>query len=440
MKPRILHSEAMELSFKAKEAFSQGDINLALDYYCQAADIEGELADFYANRPDLEPTRSVIIRSAAFLNLKAGRISEAQKYIFFGLLNIQDELIREQLNNALELMITLKNNSPYTVATQFNYLNALRQKSIHYTLEPVSPEFERSVPIESVKDFFDHYLKSLLAFAKTQLRRLSDSINVVHDSLENELSKVVRPLLTNSGYGSFKFSIANDFVARDSENPTLTHLKREVVYKYHIEIFINPLDDDNIDKIKQEFSDEEINEIFRPLAKLKSTKSNYKVGYFDIENLNKSYVKSIVYKQRKRLITPKQISGEDIGELENIIKHRRIAPSGKVLSKTLFRENFKSFESDLTVSVIEPREFNPILLNESISVTMIFDSNIGFTLSFEDCGVEYTDTEFNLALKGFHNAFYNKILTLKEKTDLSISEAKEFRVIRELVSNIEALT
>ena len=75
---------------------------------------------------ELEPTRSVLIRSAAFLNLKAGLVANAQRFIFFGLLNSKDELIKSQLNNALELSVSLTNLSPQEATKEFNYLNLLR--------------------------------------------------------------------------------------------------------------------------------------------------------------------------------------------------------------------------------------------------------------------------------------------------------------------------
>lgn len=106
MKPKLIHQQAMDYSFKAKQAFEEGNHFAALDFYEQAANLESEVAEFYFNKPELEPTRSTLIRSAAFLNLKAGQIEKAKKFIFFGLLNTQDPLIKSQLNNALELAVS----------------------------------------------------------------------------------------------------------------------------------------------------------------------------------------------------------------------------------------------------------------------------------------------------------------------------------------------
>lgn len=101
MNPRILHQEAMQYSFRAKKELAEGDDNDAFELYARAAELESQVARFYFDKPDLEPTRSVMVRSAAFLNLKAGRMEEAQQLIFWGLLNLADEGIRAELNDAL---------------------------------------------------------------------------------------------------------------------------------------------------------------------------------------------------------------------------------------------------------------------------------------------------------------------------------------------------
>lgn len=161
MKPKLLHQQAMDFSFQARQALNENNHGFAFELYKKAADLESQVAEFYFDKPELEPTRSVVIRSAAFLNLKAGQIENAQKFIFFGLLNIKDELITSQLNNALELSVSLKNLSPEAVSGEFNYLNLLRQRSMHYVLEPSNLDFGQSVSLEMVKDFSEGYLKSL---------------------------------------------------------------------------------------------------------------------------------------------------------------------------------------------------------------------------------------------------------------------------------------
>src|SRR5688572_22799551 len=109
MKPIELHEKAMEYSFKAKIARDARKEDEALEYYENAAKLETQAAEYYFDKIKLEPTRSIIIRSAAFLNLKAGFIDNAEKFIFWGIVNTKDKLVREQLYDALQICIAYKN-------------------------------------------------------------------------------------------------------------------------------------------------------------------------------------------------------------------------------------------------------------------------------------------------------------------------------------------
>lgn len=120
MKPKLIHQEAMEYSFKARLALEEYNYTLAFELFNKAAELESSVAEFYFDKPELEPTRSVIIRSAAYLNIKAGQIEQAKKFIFFGLLNSTDILIKEQLNNALELAVSLGKLNPDEASKEFN--------------------------------------------------------------------------------------------------------------------------------------------------------------------------------------------------------------------------------------------------------------------------------------------------------------------------------
>lgn len=437
MKPRLIHQTAMDLSFKAKLALDESNFIAAYDLYNEAAELESQVAEFYFDKPDLEPTRSVIIRSAALLNLKAGLVEKAQKFIFFGLLNCKDELIKEQLNNALEISVSLKNLNPQDASRENYYLTVLRQRSINYVLEPVNDLFGHSVSLEMIKNFSDEYLKSLKAYAIAKYRRIKD---VVDEKIEDSIAKIINPLVTNSAYGSFKFSIANDFLSREGETKELIQFKSTVINKYHNEIFINPLDNQNIENIKATYTVEEVNDIFRPLVKLKSSSAPYKVGYYDSDTYSKVYTNRIINKQRRQLITTKEITQEDIGELENSIIHKRSSLDGKISKKTIIRQQLKSYEADIKINQIEPKSFPSVILSDEISINMIFNSSIGFTFSFDDFRIEYTDIEYAKALNGFHDLFYNKLIKLlKNKADLNVQDAKDLATIEPLIGNSKEL-
>lgn len=439
MKPKLIHQSAMEYSFKARQALEEDNYTLAFDLFNKAAEFESQVAEFYFDKPELEPTRSVIIRSAAYLNIKAGQIEQAKKFIFFGLLNSKDILIQQQLNSALELAVSLGNFSPAAASKEFNYLNLLRQRSIHYVIEPASLSFGHSVSLESIKNFSENYLKSLKAYAVAKFKRVLKIEDGLEQGFINEIEKLINPLVTSSSYGSFRFSIANNFLSSAEEKKELIEIKSNVVAKYHKEIFINPLADEDIEIIRKNYSDEEVNDIFRPLTKIKSNNIPYKVGYYDTEDFNKIFVSKIVNKQKQKLITVKQVSQEDIGELESSLVHKRSGKGGRTSKQVIFKEQMKTAEFDIIISEINPKESNPIILAEEIIVSMNFDSNNGFTFSFADLNIQNTDTSYQKSLDGFHNAFYDKLKRLAKESKDDFINLKDLEVANKIINNLKAL-
>ena len=439
MKPKILHQEAMEYSFKAKQALVEGRYGSSFELYKKAAELESHVADFYFDKPELEPTRSIVIRSAAYLNLKAGQIESAKKFIFFGLLYTQDKLIQEQLNNALELAVSFGNMAAEKASAEFSYINLLRQRSIHYIIEPANPAFGRSISLANIKDFTEGYLKSLKAYAVSKFRRIIEIEEEISESAFKEVEKIVNPLVTSSAYGSFKFSVANDFLAREGEKREILDFKANVVSKYHNEVFINPLEDNDIEFIKKNYSEDEVNEIFRPLSKIKSNNTPYKVGYYDSESFSKKFVNPIVNKQRQKLLTVKPVTQEDIGELESSITHKRNTQSGRIHKTTILKEQLKKYEFDVSVNQIEPKDNSPLILNEDILLSVVFNSEIGFTVSFEDLRIEYTDVEYSKTLKDFQTLLFNKVVTLANNTHKTEEEQRDWEVVKRLIGNPDSL-
>lgn len=442
MKPKILHEQAMDLSFKAKQASKMGDEEIAFDLYSHAAVLESQVAEYYFDKPELEPTRSILIRSAAFLNLKAGLIEESQRFIFFGLLHLKDGLIRNQLNEALEFSIALKNQDIRIVSQNYGYLQDMRQRSIHYILEPVLPKFGSAVSLESVHDFSENYLKSLKAYALITFKSISKIGTQMYSDIESaalQFQDLVNPMITNSAFGSFKFSIANDYLGRSGESKDIVKLKAGIINKYHEDVFTNTLSDDEIGNLKEKYNDDEINDIFRPLTKMKSVSSQYKVGFYDKESLKKVYINPIVNLQKKKLLPVRQISKDDIGILENLIVHKRSSSNGRVSKSVILKEQMKAMEFDIKLSQIESNDASPILLNEEIVVNVLFNSEKGFTLSFDDLKIEKTDIGYHKVIIDFNKSFYDRVIYLSGLREMNEDENRDFAIVKRLINNPEAL-
>jgi len=346
MTPKQLHDDSKRFAFKARQAMESGNDLEAIDLYAKAANLESQAARFYFDRPDLEPTRSIMIRSAAFLNLKAGLIEEAQQFIFRGLLDTQDSEIREQLNNALEMSIALKNADTENVGYNVEYLKRLQQRSVYYTLESKESKYSTAVSIEMIRDFADEYLRSFKAFAVARFHQIATTLAKVPKDINaagRQFQELATPLLTNTGIGSFKFSIANDFLQRPGEDPQVTRLKANILQQYHENIFTSPLDNTQIEKFKGEFQPEDLDRIFRPIIRIKSNRSPYKVAYFDNETYHKKYLLRVSSDQKAKLLPLVEESRENIGILESSIVHARELASGKKARSLIQRQQLQSY-------------------------------------------------------------------------------------------------
>jgi hypothetical protein len=76
-----LHREAMELVDQAVLVRQQGDTEAVMALSKSAFTKERAAADLTANQLDLEPTRSVLHRSAAVLAIECAELREAERLI-----------------------------------------------------------------------------------------------------------------------------------------------------------------------------------------------------------------------------------------------------------------------------------------------------------------------------------------------------------------------
>ncbi|HEY3363918.1 MAG TPA: hypothetical protein VGK74_02545 [Symbiobacteriaceae bacterium] len=94
---QTLHSEAMDLAELAMLERSEGNHPRARTLNAEAFAKERQAAELIQDRTDLEPTRSVLLRSAASLALECGEAATARQLIERGLsgnppMEIADEL------------------------------------------------------------------------------------------------------------------------------------------------------------------------------------------------------------------------------------------------------------------------------------------------------------------------------------------------------------
>jgi hypothetical protein len=94
------HDKAMDLAAQALLARQRGDENKAAPLFSKAYELEREVADELAPT-DIEPSRSVIHRSAATLAVDCGEYREAEKLIATALLGNPPASIAAELRELL---------------------------------------------------------------------------------------------------------------------------------------------------------------------------------------------------------------------------------------------------------------------------------------------------------------------------------------------------
>jgi hypothetical protein len=97
-----LHHQAMQLADEADRRRKQGDVKTAQEILRQAFDKERQAAKEAACGATLEPTRSVLHRSAASLALECGDFREAERLIAVALAGEPPDEIAEELRDLLE--------------------------------------------------------------------------------------------------------------------------------------------------------------------------------------------------------------------------------------------------------------------------------------------------------------------------------------------------
>src|SRR5262249_54452993 len=96
-----LHHEAMRLADQATDLRRRGQEPEANARLRQALDPEGQAAELAASDLALEPTRSVLHRSAATLAWQCGEYREAERLITTALSGTPPETVAEELRDLL---------------------------------------------------------------------------------------------------------------------------------------------------------------------------------------------------------------------------------------------------------------------------------------------------------------------------------------------------
>ena len=163
------HHYAMELVDKANLAKQSGEIEKANNCLLEAFYAESQAAMKYKNKKNLEPTRSVLFRSAASLGIECGKLEESKKMITLGLSGFPPQEIAEELNELLEQVyliqhkqVVIQGNLLFADATKKKYgvielvdsLNTIHKINVPLSMmaDIVRPLFDYEVIVKGKRD------------------------------------------------------------------------------------------------------------------------------------------------------------------------------------------------------------------------------------------------------------------------------------------------
>ena len=97
-----LHDQAMAYVDQAFLAERRGDLTGAREHYCEALKFEIEAAELLREELTIEPSRSVLYRSAASIAVSCGHYREAERLIAVALAGKPPREIADELQTLLE--------------------------------------------------------------------------------------------------------------------------------------------------------------------------------------------------------------------------------------------------------------------------------------------------------------------------------------------------
>jgi hypothetical protein len=137
-----IHDEAMRFAEEAFVAEMHGEHSVAKSLFRKAFEFEREAAEGLFARLKVEPTRSVLCRSAAALAIKCGEQREAERLIAIGLAGRPTDEIAEELRALLQTNDVLGNRRDRTQNGHRQQVSKRRRKTGMPVAQPHRPSAE----------------------------------------------------------------------------------------------------------------------------------------------------------------------------------------------------------------------------------------------------------------------------------------------------------
>lgn len=433
MNIKELHREAINLVQLAQKEYEQNNLLEYKRLTTLAYGLEKKAAEFLKDKYEIEPTRSVLYRSAASLAFKCEKYTEAIDLIVEALKGNIFEEIKTEL---LDLLKQAVGSRTQTIKSN-DYLDLLNKNSVSLKLEDRTGKYAGAFVIPHVVDFLRNFNQSYQNYAEAKFIQEIDK-DSVHDFefALNDFKSKSNLLGSNTAFNSFGINITaenslmdhfNVFTKEfeDMKNNLFTEFKEDVIYPdYEDPIFQ--------ERITNKFNDEERRKIFSPVFNSISKSKDYKISITDNEfkaKIKEFKTPTITIKQK--LIPPPPAPTEVDADTSLTRKIEQITGTKK---KTILIENIKYFEQEFHLNNLESEKKN-IYFNEPNVILLVFENNY-YRIDDDNYKILVSNKDFDAVLSLYNKSFIQKFnsllinieaLTEEEMELLSIYQASTVR-------------
>jgi len=371
MNLRELHREALSKFKEANLEKKNGNKGLYNRLLQEAFEKEKQAAELLIDKKDVEPTRSVLFRSAANLALLCNHFDEAKRLAelgldgspFMELRNELEEIIEKTLPKSTLVKISESLHSFKTSSLdkleESEYLMSLRKKAVQIKVEEESYKFGGAIAVENVVNFLQNLNESFKHYA--QVNFIKSLQNVKPDSVlkdSREFSKNAKLLAVDLNFRSFGISVVADEGVMDNfkdhtkeykqmRKQLFSEFKEDVLYAdYNSQEFQN--------KIEKKYTEEERIKIYSPVLNSISNKA-YRVAVTTDDYTTKINTFKSLSESAEKVFKPTLLKNkkekEEVLEYVNVIV--AVEP-GKPITKKINLEN-SLFDSARTITLNNER-------------------------------------------------------------------------------------
>jgi hypothetical protein len=264
-----------------------------------------------------------------------------------------------------------------------NYMEILRSNALYFKIESNAVKYRHTLELSYIWNFLKNLSTSYEEFIKARFKVLF-SMEFNHNSsrLDNAFKKFInlsRLRLVDLQYKSFSFGVSTDTLMENEkiEIAKVKDWRKNVLSEYKSEIInINYKSNDDVEKIRSSFSEEERRKIFKPLFE-SINNDEYSVSITD-KNFKPKLKLNRVPESTMKLIIPLKDSETSEKNLELVqifavidTKNPHLTIKSKDLENDLFTEKL-----DKTT-----RSLSRIQKGEDV---LSFKENIHFEISLDD--------------------------------------------------------